>query len=107
MKKYSKISMSRTDFLVFLTIPTVFIGILIFDTHHSFFKFIAYAYTEFLRSVPSWSIPIAAPLSLLIVFLGLPSLVEALFKPRAGKILFSSMSLTFAILLINFMIVVN
>ena len=96
--------MNRTDVLAFLTLPTVFTGILFFDTNYSFFKIIVDAFTVFLLSLPSWLIPIAAPLSLLAVFLGLPMLLERLFKPKYGKILFSSMSLTFAILLINFMI---
>lgn len=100
---FKMISMSSANIITFLLLPTLITGLLIYDTSYTFFKIIVAGYTSLLIHVPSWSIPIVAPLSLLIFFLGLPLLVERLSKPKYGKILFSSISLTFAILLLNFM----
>lgn len=96
-------SLSSANIIAFLTLPILITGILIYDTSYNFFKIIVSGYTSFLLRVPSWSIPIVAPLSLLLIFLGLPMIVERLSNPKYGKILFGSMSLTYAILLLNLM----
>ncbi|WP_434512753.1 hypothetical protein [Desulfitobacterium sp. AusDCA] len=103
-KMLKKVTVSSEDLLLYLTLPILVTGLLAFDTQHLFLKFIINTFTALLVHVPPWSIPIVAPLSLLILFLGLPMAAERVFKPQLGKILFGSISLTFSILLIYFMI---
>lgn len=100
-KILERITVSIDELLLYLILPTIVTGLLIYDKHYLVFKSIVNAFTALLIHVPSWSIPVVAPVSLLILFIGLPMLVE-LFKPRLGKILFSSLSLSFSILLIYF-----
>lgn len=103
-KILKQVTVSSEDLLIYLTLPILVTGLLTLDTHRLILKFIVNTFTTLLIQVPAWSIPIVAPVSLLILFLGLPMVAERVFKPQIGKILFSSISLTFSILLIYFMI---
>lgn len=104
MKKVrSTISLSKEDLVILLILPTVVTAYLLLSPDYTFLQVILASITGFLQSLPTWLVPIVAPGALFMFFWGLPVLISRIFQPKYGNLLFSSISLTFAILLVNFM----